>query len=337
MTKLIDPTLALAADILDDIEKVRIANQNRLRTLTTPKDQPDADGEFRGFGLDESHEDVARLATMVNTLELLERDATRNLEKAVKRHPLGPWIENAKGVGLKQGGRLLATIGDPYWHLAEDRPRMVSELHAYTGYHVWEVPIENVQKSHENHLTIDELPEEHRELVAEIDDAWSHSRQFVVMEDDWFALPLNIRNDLLAIAEKVDLEIESTFDLSQLPAETHPVPAHTPKTAGIAPRRMKGYQANWSADARKRAYNVSKSIVKAGGPYREIYDRTKAKYADATHLIPCVRCGPSGKPAQPGSPLSKAHIDMRGIRAISKAVLKDLWIEAKRIHEGAEF
>src|SRR5690606_13915048 len=42
---LADPTLALAADILDDLERVKIANANRLRALT--RDTEDSDGEIR--------------------------------------------------------------------------------------------------------------------------------------------------------------------------------------------------------------------------------------------------------------------------------------------------
>lgn len=54
---------------------------------------------------------------------------------------------------------------------------------------------------------------------------------------------------------------------------------------------------------------------------------------NTTQQVAVSRCLTSGKPAQPGSPLSKAHIHARGLRAISKAVLKDLWVEAKRLHE----
>ena len=40
---LADPTLAMCADVVDDLEKVRIANENRLRQLTDTTD--------RGHGL----------------------------------------------------------------------------------------------------------------------------------------------------------------------------------------------------------------------------------------------------------------------------------------------
>src|SRR5688500_8907513 len=75
---------------------------------------------------------------------------------------------------------------------------------------------------------------------------------------------------------------------------------------GAAPKRKRGVQANWSEEARKRVWLIATACVKvgAGGPYRAVYDEWRTKYADATHKDACVRCGPSGKPAQPGSPLS---------------------------------
>jgi hypothetical protein len=275
---LFDPSLALAADILDDTEKVWVANVNRLRILTTPHDQADADGEYRGFGLDDNHPGVARLADMVATLETLTKDATKHLEKVMRRHPLGPWQRDParKGVGEKQLARLLAAIGDPYWNTLHNRPRTVSELHAYCGYHV--------------------LPASHCYIDAHMAHAGRGSA--------------------------------GGGDTSQEGDETQP------EVAGVAPRRQRGHKSNWSETARKRAWLIAESIVKAGGPYRDIYDTTKGKYAAAVHVVSCVRCGPASKPAPVDSPLSKAHIHARGLRAIAKTVLRDLWIEAQRLHHA---
>jgi hypothetical protein len=140
---LFDPALAFAADVLDDLERVRIANENRLRQLT--RSVEDSDGELRGFGLDEDHPDVARLAAMVDTLLDLEKDATLNLQRHMRRHLLGSWVKTQKGIGDKQAARLLAAIGDPYIRpevIREDGtvlprgPRTVSALWAYCGLHV---------------------------------------------------------------------------------------------------------------------------------------------------------------------------------------------------------
>lgn len=131
---LADPTLALAADVVDDLERVKIANQNRLRALT--RDVEDSDGEMRGFGLDESHPAVAQLAALVTMIEAAEAEAVKNLQRAMRKHPLGPWVKAQKGVGEKQAARLLAKIGDPYINSATGEPRTVSALWAYCGLHV---------------------------------------------------------------------------------------------------------------------------------------------------------------------------------------------------------
>lgn len=231
---LLDPALALAADVLDDIERVRIANENRLRQLT--RSVEDSDGELRGFGLDESHPDVARLAALVELLAKAEHDATLTLQRVLRRHPLHAWIKAQRGIGEKQAARLLAAVGDPYWNAAADRPRRgPAELWAYCGY----------------------------------------------------------------------------------------VPGQ---------RRVKGQRSNWSAAAKMRAFNIAESMLKAGN--RETYDKRKAITEGRLHAAPCVRCGPSGKPAPAGSPWSDAHRHADALRVTAKAVLRDLWREAKRLYDS---
>lgn len=279
---LADPLLALAADVLSDLEKVRVANENRLRQLTRCAE--DSDGETRGFGLDEAHPDVARLAALVGMLAGAEHKATLNLQRVMRKHPLGPWVAAQKGIGEKQGARLLAAIGDPYIRpeiTREDgtaeppRPRLVSELWAYCGYHV--VPA--------GQTAPDTQP----------------SR---------------------AGGER------NGSDPGQVPRDTQS------PFAGVAPKRQRGEHANWSAAAKMRAYLAAESCMKQReSPYRAVYDATRAKYAEAIHAAGCVRCGPKSKPAPPGSPLSDGHKHARALRAVAKEILRDLWREARRIHE----
>jgi hypothetical protein len=127
-----DPTLDMAAAIVDDLERTRMANANRLEVMTRTK--PDEDGVMRGWGLDESHPDVARLAALVAGLKRLEDDAVLNLQRVMRKHPLNEWRKRNKGAGEKQTARLLAAIGDPYWNTADDCPRTVSGLWRYCGY-----------------------------------------------------------------------------------------------------------------------------------------------------------------------------------------------------------
>lgn len=237
--RLLDPFLALSADVVGDLEAVRTANENRLRQLT--RTATDADGEDRGFGLDDSHPDVARLRAIVGLIGQAEHDAVLQLQRAMRRHALGPWVKATVGIGEKQAARLLATIGDPYWNTLHDRPRTVSELWAYCGLK---------------------------------------------------------------------------------PGQ----------------RRRRGEKANWSADAKSRAYLCAESCIKhARSPYRPVYDERRTATAERLHAAPCVRCGPSGKPAPEGSPWSAGHQHADALRIVSKRILRDLWRAARDQHgEGGD-
>lgn len=270
---LADPLLQLAADVLDDLEKVRVANQNRLRQLT--RDEADSDGLERGFGLDVSHPDVARLAALVDDLGRAEHQAELNLRRLLRQHPLGPWMRAAQGVGEKQGARLLAALGDPYVNTLHGRPRTVSELWAYSGFHT--------------------VPAGHPPVDTHTDNAGG---------DTSGGSPDQIAGDTQRSNNRV------------------------------AAARARGQRANWSATAKMRAHLVAVSCMKTAGPYRDVYEQTRAKYADATHPVPCRRCGPAGQPAPAGSALSAGHQHARALRLVAKRVLRDLWLEARRLHEN---
>lgn len=231
---LFDPLLSLNADVVDDLERTRIANENRLRQMTRTGE--DKDGEERGFGLDQSNPHVARLTLIVEQMGQMEHQAVLNLQRAMREHPLGPWVKAQRGIGEKQAARLLAAIGDPYWNTLHDRPRTVSELWAYCG--------------------------------------------------------MDVRS-------------------------------------GQGPRRRKGQTCNWSQDARMRVRMISESIVKAGGPYREVYDTRKDATEGRVHVAECPQCVGSSKP---GDPWRDGHRHADALRVVSKTILKDLWIEAKRLH-----
>lgn len=254
---LADPTLALLAEVLDDLERTRIANENRLRQLT--RTETDSDGLERGFGLTLDHPDVARLAGIVEAIGTLEHQAELNLARQLRAHPLGPWIKAQIGIGPKQGARLLAAIGDPYWNTLHDRPRTVSELWAYCGLHV---------------------------LPASRTPNGDHS--------------LNAGGDQTGHADHTATDAQITL-------------------VGVAAKRKKGQQANWSNTAKMRANLIAQSCIKkAASPYRPIYDQRRAHTAE-TH---------------PEWTLGHSHND--GLRIVAKEILKDLWIQARALHGDSD-
>lgn len=114
---MISSELLFCAEYLDDIEKVRIATENRARSMQ------------------EDSIDTQFYDKQVEAFQNLEHEAVLNLQKVMKRHPLGKWIEKTKGVGLKQGARLIASIGDITYNHLDDRPRRgPAELWAFCGY-----------------------------------------------------------------------------------------------------------------------------------------------------------------------------------------------------------
>ena len=101
------------------------------------------------------------------------------------------------------------------------------------------------------------------------------------------------------------------------------IPGSTPDRGTSAPgshtaaKRAKGVKANWSTDAKTRAYLIATSIVKQPtSPYRAIYDARREHTAE-TH--------PDWTPGH-------SHND--ALRIVSKAVLRDLWRAARTYHTG---
>lgn len=249
--------LFLLAAQLDGIEDLRKATDNRFRQAT--RSTEDSDGEVRGFGLDPAHPAIGAIAATNDSLAKVEHQVVLQLQRAMRRHPLGTWQKTALGVGEKQLARLLAAIGDPWWNSLHDRPRTVSELWAYSGLHT--------------------LP-------------------------------------------------SGTPD--QLRPDSHPLAVRG------AARRTKGQRANWSTDAKTRAYLIAESCVKqTRSPYRAVYDKRRALTADRVHDRPCPQCNGAGHKDLELTAWRPGHQHADAMRIVSKTVLRDLWIAARDWHTAS--
>jgi hypothetical protein len=312
-----DPFLVLAADMLDDIERVRVANENRLRQLTRggPDDEriksgkfscvadlpEDEDGEERGFGLDERHPDVARLAAMVALLRTVEHDATLSLARHLRQHMLYPWIKAQRGIGDKQAARLPSVIGDPLINSATGQPRTVSALWAYCGLHV--------------------LP------------AASHPR-FDTPGDG-----AGGRASTSTGQERHDTQMPIAGGNGGDPGQRRDDDQAT--SAGVAPKRRRGERANWSGTAKMRAYLIAESCKRqlskscTSGEINGLWS--------ATHTEECT-CSPYRvvyddrrmHTAFSHPEWTAGHSQNDALRITAKAILRDLWREAKRIHETTD-
>ena len=239
--------LLIATEYLNDIEGLRIAQENRLRSAKA--EAPNLD--------------LSSYEKMGEAFARIEMAAVKQVELAVQWHPLGFWVSQTKGIGYKQGGRLIGSIGKVSVKGAQykdgvlieaERPRRdEAELWAYCGY----------------------------------------------------------------------------------------VPGQ---------KRKKGVKSNWNAKAKMRAYLCAEAAVKAGvrklvgcndddgydlthrkaiSPLGAEYLSARAHYSDAVHKDPCPQCGPAGKPALAGSPLSNGHKHARALRIVAKEILRDMFLEAR--------
>lgn len=87
-------------------------------------------------------------------------------------------------------------------------------------------------------------------------------------------------------------------------------PAELWAYCGYAPgqKRKRGQKSNWNAEAKMRAYVVAETVVKVGGPYREVYDQAKAAWADRD--------------------TTDLHKHNHALRIVAKTILKDIFVRS---------
>lgn len=351
--ELADALLVMHSGAVDGLEQQRIAQQNRVRTLTNRWER---DGVWYGLGLDKDDLRVQPLAQLRDDIWELEKVSIKQLERAMRSHYFGPWVNRTVGVGLKQGARLVATIRDPS---TRENP---GKLWHYCGMHVLDVELEVVQNGTQDlifdvrpFLTDHEEPKLDDEFLDAAKDVlhlegciWcgkrsADTKDHVIpksrggLDDVTNMVPScnacnNEKGNMLPRewADKVATKIGAQIieQAAQVPTEIIAV--------GVAPTRRRGQKSDWNEDARKRLRMIADSCMKQIGPpktksrspYRDLYEYGRMKYDGQRHKIDCPRCGPKGKPAKRGSPLSDGHAHARAIRLVMKRILLDLWREA---------
>lgn len=99
---------------------------------------------------------------------------------------------------------------------------------------------------------------------------------------------------------------------------------------GEGARRRKGVQSNWKTEIKTRAYLISEACVKAG-VRKDADDDTKRVAISEYGKVYLDRRAHTAVTHPDWTP---AHSHNDALRIISKTILKNLWIESKRIHEG---
>lgn len=119
--------LALTAEFLSDLERVRIANDNRIRALR----------DDLGAGNEREAQTSIHLAEV---FAAAEHAVELDLKRILRQTDLGAFVQQTVGLGEKQVARLLGAIGHPRWRYDnktdEWHPRTVGQLRSYCGYDV---------------------------------------------------------------------------------------------------------------------------------------------------------------------------------------------------------
>lgn len=126
--------ITIAADQLDDLEAMRKATQNRLRSLIQPV-------EIEGVIIDKGGPDTKQakaVEVQLGAIQEAETAAVKELKRAMREHPLAEFVGSVKGIGEKTVARFLGVIGDPAVRLdpetGEITYRTLSQLRSYCGY-----------------------------------------------------------------------------------------------------------------------------------------------------------------------------------------------------------
>jgi hypothetical protein len=307
------------AETVTDIERARIAAENRHRSWV----QSGAAGTAA----------ETQAAQIVEALRKVEHEATLSVQRAVRLHPLGPFVKRTVGLGEKQAARLIAAVGDPYWNTLHDRPRTVAELWAYCGFHVLH-PGQAIGATQREAAGVDPSRPSQCEADSQSGRAGAnllhpgHTPSGAHVAGDGVdpsAHPGQPRREAhgssagvgdSAVTGQPELGARMDHARGGDPSCSPPSQCSTDAqtgSAGVAARRRKGQKANWSNEAKMRARLCAESCIKqAHSPYRPVYDASRA--ADA------------------GKGLTPLHEHNRALRKVAKALLKDLWREARDWH-----
>lgn len=106
---------------------------------------------------------------------------------------------------------------------------------------------------------------------------------------------------------------------------------------GEAVRRRTGQQSRWNPDLKRLGFQAGDCFIRAGGPYRELYDRYKARETER-HPEPVDKLDAKGKLVKglSGETIklyTKGHLHNRARRYAIKIFLSHLW-QAWRELEG---
>lgn len=266
--------------------------------------------------------------------------AARATEHRIKLHlrrqfrqtaPFGvlEWVKSTKGIGIDSVARLVGHLGHPriatpfHWEgsgsnrtLVADEPyeRTVGELRAYCGHGDPDrKPFKNMTAADAAALGNPTL----KKLVHVVADCAIRYKPDAHLPDPTNELTITrngpLGRDLSAVDSHPTGDTHCSIVVDGDPfRDTH----------GWAGNHVDRGVAEPSPGTTTK---LSAATKQPSWPYRAVYNNRRAETFDRVHDKPCVRCGPSGNPAEAGSPWSKTHQHADALRIVGKEILADLW------------
>ncbi len=326
----VDPTPFLELRILS--ESYFDTQENRIRCVNRME---------RGGVAPEAFAD--QIEAVVGAEHQLELALVRSYRRLVRSVLPGvdEWQHREKGIGEKLLARLLGHLGHPriafpyHWEgegsarkLIADSPfeRTASQLRAYCGHGD---PTLKKRKG----MTAEEafaLGNPHCKMLVHLLAESAMKRTLPTIVPDSMAAPAGCDSlpPSILLPEPSD---NATVE--------HATPNERPAILRGTASRATSPEPNPESELKRRPVRDANddhglgdphsTTVVVGYSYRWRYEQRRQQTADRAHATECIRCGPSGKPALPGSPWSAAHQHADALRIVGKAILDDLWTAAQ--------
>lgn len=295
-------TLRVLAEMFYDAQETRKRIANRAGRFAQAEGTPDKHvlPEWLAFEVSNAEQEEKRLG------KLLVAHYSETAPKGVIA-----WQESSDGIGPHMTARLIGHLGHPriavpyHWegsgakrHLVADEPyeRTVSQLWAYCGH--GDPERRGYSKVAEENFAAGST------MLKTL--TWNMAKYATVQKGRHIEDLLN-PGQLCLGAQMKSAGVEDPLAATQ----THPGAQAWPGGGDLS-------------DTAGAITETEPSSV-APWPYRLVYEERRLATLSRVHATPCVRCGPSGKPAQPGTPWSPAHAQADALRIVGKAILRDMW------------
>jgi len=256
-------------------------------------------------------------ATMIEQLQEMEKGLVKEAKQYLKQYPVWEkWLKHVKGLGPTLAAQLIGIIGDIR------RFEIQSRLWKYAG-----LGVSNAKKAEVNIgdiMFVSKYTGEYgnRFKVQLKNSKYDNLEPEAKVEGDTVIVYLGKHTTQQEVVDLINSEQSLSMPVycdllgnGLKPAEPSELCQLEGGQDGHADRPQKGQKLGYNPRLKALLYNIGVSFIKTRSPYREIYDRAKARYEQS----------------RPEWPRQRIHY--AAMRKMEKVFLANLW-EAWRKAEG---